>query len=663
MCVALTIALTTGACAPPPDRDTPPPTLTGNGLLKNRLADAPSAYLRRAATQPIPWQAWGDDALMRARALNRPVFVSVGYGACHWCEVMAETTLTDPQVIAALRDDYVPVKVDRDLDPALDEAWQPLLVSLTGQGGWPLHVWLTPSGEPFYATGYQPAQGAPGEPGFIDTLRAQSARWRSDPGRVQTEARRRATLLAAAARPERAPAASSADTVLQAQNDAAMRVYDAATGGRRGAPKQPFDLPLEAMLDDPRPVVRRAALHSLSAYASGALRDAVGGGFHRYCVDAAWRTPHFEKLTADNARLASLYLRASTLAADPAEAAAFRGVAAETLEFLLGAPWLPDDRVAVALPARSPGADGQRVEGGAVALTSARVRALRDQVPGLALESIGLDAPALPDGRAVPRFGLQPDAAALRALAALRADRARVRLAPPDALAVLGDQARVLSALSQALWLASADESTRWAARADALWARLMIDLPLTGPWPRAFADGRPTGEATPADVVAVGHAALDVFERTARPDALAWARRAVERALAADPAAPEAHALARRFRGHTGDASPEPSAASTEAQVLVVAANLNAPEARALLSEAAPAAAPRWTRLVATPAQLDALDAQVPWVRDKSLRDDRPTAWVCARGRCLPPTHAPEALRAALAAGLGVTPAVGRAD
>jgi hypothetical protein len=117
------VALTTGACAPPPDRDTPPPTLTGNGLLKNRLADAPSAYLRRAATQPIPWQAWGDDALMRARALNRPVFLSVGYGACHWCEVMAETTLTDPQVIAALRDDYVPVKVDRDLDPALDEAW------------------------------------------------------------------------------------------------------------------------------------------------------------------------------------------------------------------------------------------------------------------------------------------------------------------------------------------------------------------------------------------------------------------------------------------------------------------------------------------------------------------------------------------------------------
>jgi len=657
--VAACVALALAACAPAPVD----PAATGaaapaaGALLKNRLADAPSAYLRRAATQPIPWQTWGDDALVRARALNRPLFVSVGYGACHWCEVMSETTLTDPQVIAALRDNFVPVKVDRDLNPDLDAAWQPLLVSLTGQGGWPLHVWLTPSGEPFFATGYQPAHAQDGQPGFLDLLKAQAAQWRADPARVQTQARRRATLLAAAARAEPTRADAPADTALRAQTDAAMRVYDPVAGGRRGAPKQPFDLPLEAMLDDPRPEVTRAALHTLASFATGALRDPVGGGFHRYCVDAAWRVPHFEKLAADNARLATLYLRAAALA-PPQQAPAMRALAAETLDFLRASMWLEGDRVAVALPARAYTADGQRLEGGAAALTAEQVQALQARVPGLALTALGLEAPALPDGRFVPRAVGPMDAPATQALSLLRADRARLRSPEPDALAVLGDQARVLSALTHARWLATPPEAARWSASARALSARLHSDLSQAAAWPRAWGQGQPAGEATEADVLAVGHAALDVFEREADPASLALAQRALERLARAAPDATETRALGRRLRAHT-DAPLDRAAA----QVLIVAASLDAPEASALLAEAAPSVAPAWTRMAATPAQLEALATAAPWTQGKGLRDARPTAWVCAAGRCLPPMHDAPALRDALRADRRLSPAAEIAD
>jgi uncharacterized protein len=270
----------------------------------NRLAQETSPYLLQHAANPVDWYPWGDDALGRARAEDKPILLSIGYAACHWCHVMEHESFEDPATARDMNDHFVCIKVDREERPDLDAVYMDATVTLTGHGGWPMTVFLTPEQEPFFAGTYFPPEPRHGLPAFRQVLQAVAEAWRDRRDDARRSARELTSHIARAYTPS--PDALTPDLLETAQ--ASLRNgFDAANGGWGGAPKFPPAPVLEFLL---RRGDRELVDRTLDAMAAGGMHDLVGGGFHRYSVDAAWLVPHFEKMLYDNALLASVYLRA-----------------------------------------------------------------------------------------------------------------------------------------------------------------------------------------------------------------------------------------------------------------------------------------------------------------------------------------------------------------
>ncbi|TBH17287.1 thioredoxin domain-containing protein [Thermus thermamylovorans] len=299
--------------------------------MADRLKDALSPYLRAHAGDPVDWYPYGEEAFRRAREEGKPLFLSVGYHTCHWCHVMHRESFQDPEVAALLNAHFVPVKVDREERPDVDAAYMRALVSLTGQGGWPMSLFLTPEGKPFFGGTYFPKEDRGSLPGFRRVLLAVAQAWRAEREGIEREAERLAQALWRSLTPPPGPVPEDAE---ERALEALGRAFDPEWGGFLPAPKfpqGPLLLYLLALAWRGEGRARGMLLGTLRAMALGGVYDQVGGGFHRYSVDRFWRVPHFEKMLYDNALLARVYLGAHRVFGEPL----FLRVARETLEWLL----------------------------------------------------------------------------------------------------------------------------------------------------------------------------------------------------------------------------------------------------------------------------------------------------------------------------------------
>jgi len=294
--------------------------------MPNRLAAEKSPYLRQHADNPVAWLPWGAEALARAEAEQKPIFLSIGYSTCHWCHVMAHESFENEAVAAVLNRDFIPVKVDREERPDLDRIYMTYVQQTTGHGGWPMSVWLTPGGRPFYGGTYFPREDHHQRPGFITVLETIARHWREQRPKIEQGAADIVARLAEHARAGAAPAAGAPGPLHEAAGDAFEKAFqyfydahDTRWGGFGGAPKFPRASILEflfrtAALQGVASDLGQAAIGlgavTLQRMAEGGLHDHLGGGFHRYSVDAEWHVPHFEKMLYDQALIALNYLEA-----------------------------------------------------------------------------------------------------------------------------------------------------------------------------------------------------------------------------------------------------------------------------------------------------------------------------------------------------------------
>jgi uncharacterized protein YyaL (SSP411 family) len=327
--------------------------------VPNRLAGATSPYLLQHKDNPVDWHEWGDEAFDEARQRGVPVLLSVGYAACHWCHVMAHESFEDPTTAALMNEGFVNVKVDREERPDVDAVYMAAVQAMTGQGGWPMTVLLTPDREPFYAGTYFPPRPARGLPSFTQLLTAVTDQWGEDRGRIEGGARTLAARLAESGElaPPEGNLAPSADD-LAAAVDVLAADYDAARGGFGGAPKFPPSMVLEQLLRHHARTGSSTALAmaegTWEAMARGGIYDQLAGGFARYSVDAGWVVPHFEKMLYDNALLLRVYAHAHRSTGSPLA----RRVVEETAEFLVRDLRTPQGGFASALDADTAGVEG-----------------------------------------------------------------------------------------------------------------------------------------------------------------------------------------------------------------------------------------------------------------------------------------------------------------
>ncbi len=316
----------------------------------NRLGQETSPYLLQHAENPVDWFPWGDEAFALARSEDRPVLLSIGYSACHWCHVMAHESFESAATAALMNERFVNVKVDREERPDVDAVYMDAVVALTGQGGWPMTVFLTPDREPFFGGTYFPPEPRHSLPSFRQVLTAVSEAWRERRDDVATQSRALVEALERSGRAEPSPEAL-VPTLLDEAVEGLRRSYDEEWGGFGYAPKFPPASAIEFLL-------RRGALDvatgTLDAMARGGMYDLLGGGFHRYSVDRRWLVPHFEKMLYDNALLAAAYLHGWVVTGE----ARYREVAEETLDYMLRELALEGGGLASAQDADTDGVEG-----------------------------------------------------------------------------------------------------------------------------------------------------------------------------------------------------------------------------------------------------------------------------------------------------------------
>jgi uncharacterized protein YyaL (SSP411 family) len=535
-----------------PDGDSPRPT--------NRLAGETSPYLLQHAHNPVDWWPWGPDALARARLLDRPIFLSIGYAACHWCHVMERESFEDEGLAAYLNERFMPIKVDREERPDLDQVYMGAVQAMTGSGGWPMSVFLTPDGVPFYGGTYFPEEPRHGLPSFRQVLEGVDRAWRDDRAGIEGSG---AKLVAALAEQAKVPAAEGTPTpeVLDTAVQLIERGFDHATGGWGGAPKFPQPMTIEFLLGraaatgDARPlgVARRA----LEAMAAGGIHDQLGGGFHRYATDASWLVPHFEQMLYDNAQLARAYLHAWALTGDEM----FRDVAAGTLDYIIRELTTPDGAFAASQDADTDGHEGLtftwRADEVRAALADPRAEALFADAygvteagnwEGVTILSRARSTADLADSAA--RHGVA-SADVESVLAAARDGLLGVRARRPqparDGKAIAAWNGLAIAAFSDAARLmdlapigGDPEAARRYRGAAERA-ASAMVEnlLDADGRLRRSWKDGRATGEGVLEDYACLADGLLALYEATFDERWFTTARRLIDVALGhfADPA------------------------------------------------------------------------------------------------------------------------------
>jgi len=480
--------------------------------MPNRLAGETSPYLLQHANNPVDWWPWSADALARAKLTDRPIFLSIGYAACHWCHVMERESFEDEATAAYLNEHFVPIKVDREERPDLDQVYMSAVQAMTGGGGWPMSVFLTPDGKPFYGGTYFPDEPRHGMPSFHQVLEGVRRAYSEQRAEVEQAGVR---LVSALVEQGRLPAggAPPTTTVLDAATAAIEGSFDPRNGGWGEAPKFPQPMTIEYLLrrhlatGDPRPLA--VARRSLDAMADGGIRDQLGGGFHRYATDAIWLVPHFEQMLYDNAQLARVYVHAWQVTGDER----YREVAEDTLDYVLRELTTGDGAFAA-----SQDADTDGVEGATFTWTAAEIR-----------EVLGEDAPAFTaafgvtdDGnwegvsilsRVLPRGDEEAEARLARARTALLERRGARPQPARDDKVLAAWNGLAIAALADAGRLPSGDRYVVAAVRAaDAVLAGLLAG---DGRLRRSWKDARATGDGVLEDYADLADGLLALYEAT----------------------------------------------------------------------------------------------------------------------------------------------------
>ncbi|TCT05940.1 hypothetical protein EDC64_10341 [Aquabacter spiritensis] len=671
-------------------------------MSENRLVAETSPYLLQHKDNPVHWWPWGPEAFAEARASGKPVLLSVGYAACHWCHVMAHESFEDPLVAGVMNALFVNIKVDREERPDVDQIYMAALHQLGEQGGWPLTMFLDADGAPFWGGTYFPRTARYGRPGFTDVLQQVSQVYQESPDKIRQNRDAILARLEAAARPEGQAAIGLPELDRAAVQIAAL--FDRTHGGLRGAPKFPQCGLLELMwraggrgVDT---TLRPTAAFTLNRMCEGGIYDHLGGGFARYSVDEAWLVPHFEKMLYDNAQLLELLALASVETGDPL----FLQRARETVGWLAREMTTPDGAFSASLDADSDGHEGRfyvwtarEVEAVLGAEDAAYFGRFYDvTAEGNWEGAVILNRTAVGDVDAADEVRLAPMRAAL-----LAEREKRVRPGLDDKVLadwnglMIAALARAGSLLGEPGWIAQAD-------RAFAAVARLMVRDGRLG---HAYRDGKLVFPGLATDLAAMARAGIALHEATgdrAPLDAAEGFLDALERHHA-DPAsgayfltADDADALVVRPLATMDEAQPNYHGVAAEALVRLSAltgrddlraradriltalsgvaaktalahgALLNAIDARLILAEVAVvgAAAERFAAEAQRIPFLDrvliragdAADLPAGSLARAQLDAAPPTgaAFVCRDGRCSLPLTAPELLAAAFARSTG---------